>query len=250
MNELPARESGFATLVDLGTGWLQFDQALDELRAGKTPQRRAPTVVLFCSGQHDPRNIGDWEDRLHAEVQRRLCLDGYNFVRCSASHKRRKGEAAGVTERDQRISAATALIAAISESRPAFPLVLIGLSIGADAVVQILASPQFATAAIAGALLIGWVQETPVAILGGIRDVRLMFGENDGIAFVSPEGIFSRIQTPSEYGPNVAKLFVVKRSQTVSIDIIASAGHLLQIKNESAEPVGAKIYEYIVNALC
>lgn len=78
-------------------------------------------------------------------------------------------------------------------------------------------------------VLVGCVLERPIAPVGRIGSIDLVYGARDHVGYLHPgDGEIRDIEGPQEYGPKTQRHIVTGPGMTSTMQILAGAGHALE----------------------
>lgn len=183
------------------------------------------TVLMASSGRVGPYTQVGPENELFELLASRLLPQGVSLVRFDADRPRRGH---GPSTRDELMSRAARLrkVLAYLIQTQTGPITLVGISLGALAILQVLGDADGGER-IDIAVLCSAVVEAPSVIIPALREIHLVYGEHDGITYLGTDGFSREILRPEVYGRRTAENLVVMPETTVHFGILPGVGHLM-----------------------
>lgn len=110
----------------------------------------------------------------------------------------------------------------------AHPIAVLGISLGAQSALA-LATRRHTASRIDALFLLSGVIENPVAPVGGIRSVDLIYGSRDFVGYLwQGEETLRDIEGPADYGPRSRNNLVTGPTTRSALHVLAGAGHSLE----------------------
>lgn len=182
-------------------------------------------VLIVPSGKVGPMDQGGFESELYERLAGRLVASGLTTVRFDIEADRPRG---GVSMPARRVNRTRRLSDILNHEVIAArtsPLILLGVSLGALSIVDVLACTTSLN--IRAAVLIGCVIEEPSVVMPPIERIDFIHGARDLVGYRDKGGELSEVAGPETYGPRSAEQLIVRPRTVVATRIVEGVGHLL-----------------------
>jgi hypothetical protein len=189
-------------------------------------------VIIAQSGRMGRYDQPGYEAELYERLVGQFVGEGLVAIRFDAEQGMPKPERSTGLRRAERSRRLTNVLLNASDLIPANRFVLLGLSLGALSIVDVLAREHLPN--ITGALLIGCVLETPSIVMHPLGRLELVYGAGDLVAYMDEEGRYGNPATPSQYSKNTADNLIVMPRTEIGTHIVDGVGHLLERPNASS----------------
>jgi hypothetical protein len=196
---------------------------------------RRGCCVFVQSGQAGPIDEPTPENALYGCLTERLAECGVGSIRFDLRHRPDRSvpatpaQFAARVRRLERVLAASAM-----HFQPGCP-VLLGTSLGADAILAVLATPNMACAAVSGLVLIGCVLDEPLELQASVGQVAFVYGADDFIAYADSRGRMTVPQRPHAYAPATAQRLRGPGLPVPTTHILDGLGHTLRPSSQAIQ---------------
>jgi len=219
-------------------------------------------LIVSPSGRFS--NDRNWETSLYCKLAQRLEKSAATLLVSAIPCERKPETPAPAAERTARAKVLLETIKFAVEGNPDANVCLMGLSLGSQVIVDVVSQVVFCNLPIGTLILVSLVLEEPVFIhVSNLRGY-LVYGANDGVAYLNQDGSVGSVLRPSQYSQMTKANLFLLQSQPMTVEIIEGAGHLLETGDGDETSVSclhrlavssftnnlqAKTYEYISTAI-
>lgn len=189
-------------------------------------------MIIAQSGRMGRYDQAGYEAELYERLAGRFVAEGLVVMRFDAEQSRPEAKQSTGLRRAERTRRLTEVLVNASDLIRASRFVLLGVSLGALSITDVLTREDLPH--IAGALLIGCVLETPSVVMPPINRLELVYGAGDLVAYVDDEGACGQPAMPSQYSRHTADNLIVMPRTEIRIHIVDGVGHLLERPNATS----------------
>lgn len=182
-------------------------------------------VLIVPSGKVGPMDQGGFESELYERLAGRLVSSGMITVRFDVESDRPRGGVSMPARRANRTRRLSEILEHEAIAARSSPLILLGVSLGALSIVDVLRRPTSLN--ICAAVLLGCVIEEPSVVMPPVERIDFLYGARDLVGYCNSDGELSEVVGPDTYGPRSAQQLIVRPRTVVTTRIIEGVGHTL-----------------------
>jgi hypothetical protein len=182
-------------------------------------------VLIVPSGRVGPMDQGGFESELYERLAGRLVASGMVTIRFDAEADKPRGGVSMPARRANRTRRLSDILNHEAVAARRSPLVLLGVSLGALSIVDLLSCPN--SLQIRAAVLVGCVIEEPSVVMLPVERIDFIYGARDLVGYRDSDGRLSEICGPEEYGTRSADQLIVLPRTVVTTRIIEGVGHTM-----------------------
>jgi hypothetical protein len=182
-------------------------------------------VLIVPSGKVGPMDQGGFESELYERLAGRLVSSGMITVRFDIESDRPRGGVSMPARRAKRTKRLSEILDHEAIAARSSPLILLGVSLGALSIVDVLSRPTSLN--ICAAVLLGCVIEEPSVVMPPVERIDFVYGARDLVGYRNSDGELSEVVGPEAYGPRSAEQLIVRPRTVVTTRIIEGVGHTL-----------------------
>jgi len=162
---------------------------------------------------------------LYERLAGRLVSSGLITVRFDIESDRPRGGVSMPERRANRTRRLSEILDHDAIAARSSPLILLGVSLGALSIVDVLSRPTSLN--ICAAVLLGCVVEEPSVVMPPVERIDFVYGARDLVGYRNSGGELSEVVGPETYGPRSAEQLIVRPRTVVTTRIIEGVGHTL-----------------------
>lgn len=182
-------------------------------------------VLIVPSGRVGPIDQGGFESELYERLAGRLVGSGIVTIRFDAEAEKPRGSISTPDRRANRTRRLFDILDHEAMAGRSSPLVLLGVSLGALSIVDLLS--RAASIQIRAAVLVGCVVEEPSVVMLPVDRIDFLYGARDLVGYRDSDGELGEVLDPQEYGPRSAEQLIVLPRTVVTTRIVEGVGHTL-----------------------